>query len=202
MPNDPANRMAISVHYYSPAGFAILEEDAEWGKAIPTWGSSEDYASLRYEMDMMKTNFTDKGIPVIIGEYGCPTKNKEPESVRRFLSSVCEEAYKRGHCPVMWSTPGGHYDRDTCKMADSELQKKLYEIGGKEFNPRTETDITLKGDVNADGEFNAADIVILSKWIMGVPDTKLQNWKAADLISDEKINIFDLCLMKQQLVKN
>ena len=36
---------------------------------------------------------------------------------------------------------------------------------------------------------------------MGVPDTKLQNWKAADLISDEKINIFDLCLMKQQLVK-
>ena len=94
MPQDPADRMAISVHYYSPAGFAILEEDADWGKATSTWGSEQDYSSLRSDMNMMKTNFTDKGIPVIIGEYGCPTKNKEPESVRRFLSSVCEEAYK------------------------------------------------------------------------------------------------------------
>lgn len=136
MPNDPANRMAVSVHYYSPAGFAILEEDADWGKAIPTWGSDQDYSSLRSEMDMLKTRFTDKGIPVIIGEYGCPTKNKEPESVRRFLSSVCEESYKRGHCPVMWSTPGGHYDRENYKMADQELQKKLFAIGGKEFSPR------------------------------------------------------------------
>ena len=98
MPNDPANRMAISVHYYSPAGFAILEEDADWGKATPTWGSDQDYASLRSEMDMMKTHFTDKGIPVIIGEYGCPTKNKEPESVRRFITSVCKEAYTSRCC--------------------------------------------------------------------------------------------------------
>lgn len=94
MPSDPANRMAVSVHYYSPAGFAILEEAADWGKAAPTWGSDEDYASLRSEMNMMKTHFTDKGIPVIIGEYGCPTTNKEPESVRRFLClrSIHDEA--------------------------------------------------------------------------------------------------------------
>ncbi|MDE6101893.1 MAG: glycoside hydrolase family 5 protein, partial [Ruminococcus sp.] len=57
MPDDPANRMAVSVHYYSPAGFAILEEDADWGKATPTWGSEEDYASLRSEIEILKTNF-------------------------------------------------------------------------------------------------------------------------------------------------
>lgn len=199
MPDDPANRMAVSVHYYSPAGFAILEEDADWGKATPTWGSEEDYASLRSEMDMLKTNFTDKGIPVIIGEYGCPTKNREPDSVQRFLSSVCEEAYQRGHCPVMWSTPGGHYERDTCKMADQELQKKLFAIGGKEYSPREDTKNPVQGDVNKDGEFNVADVVILQKWILAAPDTTLADWKAADLCEDNRLDVFDLCMMKQIL---
>lgn len=201
MPNDPANRMAVSVHYYSPAGFAILEEDADWGKATPTWGSEQDYASLRSEMDMMKTNFTDKGIPVIIGEYGCPTINKEPESVQRFLSSVCEEAYKRGHCPVMWSTPGGHYDRETYKMADQELQKKLFAIGGKEYSPRDITKKPVQGDVNNDGEFNIADVVLLQKWILAEPDTTLADWKKADLCEDDRLDVFDLCMMKNLLLK-
>lgn len=199
MPNDPANRMAISVHYYSPAGFAILEEDADWGKATPTWGSAEDYASLRNEMDTMKTNFTDKGIPVIIGEYGCPTTNKEPESVQRFLSSVCEEAYTRGHCPVMWSTPGGHYDRDACKMADQELQKKLYAIGGKEFSPRENAPKPVQGDINNDGDFNVADLVVLHKWLLGSPDETVENWKAADLCEDDKLDVYDLCEMRRLL---
>lgn len=200
MPNDPANRMAVSVHYYSPAGFAILEHDEDWGKAIPTWGTEQDYASLRSEMDMMKTNFTDKGIPVIIGEYGCPTTNKEPESVQRFLSSVCEEAYKRGHCPVMWSTPGGHYDRDACQMADRELQKKLFEIGGKEYSPRENTPQPVQGDINNDGEFNVADLVTLHKWLLAESDATIDNWKNADLCEDYVLDVFDLCVMRQMLL--
>lgn len=128
MPSDPAGRCAISVHYYTPATFAILTEDASWGKAQTTWGSAEEIKELEKYMDMMKVNFVDKGIPVIIGEYGCPTENKEPESVRLFLSAVCGEAYERGMCPVLWSTPGGHYDRNTCKMIDEELAKLFLDI--------------------------------------------------------------------------
>lgn len=139
MPDDPSNRMAISVHYYTPSTFAILEEDADWGKAIPTWGTDADYNELNSQMDMMKTGYIDKGIPVIIGEYGCPTKNKEPESVRRYLSSVCKAAYERHMCPVLWSTPGGHYNRDTCKMEDQELKKFFNEVWQKA--PATTTTI-------------------------------------------------------------
>ncbi|MBQ6042451.1 MAG: cellulase family glycosylhydrolase [Oscillospiraceae bacterium] len=195
MPSDPANRMAVSVHYYSPAGFAILEEDADWGKASPTWGSDEEYASLRKEMQMMKTNFTDKGIPVIIGEYGCPTKNKEPESVRRFISSVCEEAYKCGHCPVLWSTPGGHYDREACQLTDRELQKKLFAIGGKAYQPQSPAEI--RGDLDSDGQVNAADAALLTKYLLGeesLPDGK------ADLSGDTVINAADLTLLKRILL--
>ncbi len=125
MPEDPAGRCAVSVHYYTPSTFAILTEDASWGKNQTTWGTSSDYELLYQQMDMMKSTFVDKGIPVIIGEYGCPTLNKEAESVRRYLSSVCEAAVDRGMCPVLWSVTGEHYDRSTCKMTDSTLKKML-----------------------------------------------------------------------------
>lgn len=139
MPHDPAGRCAVSVHYYTPPGFAILEEDADWGKATSTWGTEADFNELNYYMDMMKTNFIDKGIPVIVGEYGCPIKNKEPDSVRLFLSSVCKAAYDRQLCPVLWDTPGGHYDREgTHKLNDRALQAKFMEIGGKVNTPPTE----------------------------------------------------------------
>ncbi|MBR3267558.1 MAG: cellulase family glycosylhydrolase [Oscillospiraceae bacterium] len=196
MPSDPANRMAISVHYYSPAGFAILEEDADWGKAVSTWGSDQDYASLRSEMQMMKSHFTDKGIPVIIGEYGCPTKNKEPESVRRFLSSVCEEAYKCGHCPVMWSTPGGHYDRQTFKMADQELQQKLYAIGGKPFSPQSGEEQDTTGDANGDGTVDIADAVLMQKYLLTL---ETQIGEKADMNGDQIISAADLSLLKKLL---
>ncbi|MBR6671089.1 MAG: cellulase family glycosylhydrolase [Ruminococcus sp.] len=132
MPEDPAKRCAISVHYYSPPTFAILTEDADWGKCQTTWGTAQEIADLNREMDMMKTTFVDNGIPVIIGEYGCPTEKegKDLESTRLFLSSVCEAAYSRNMCPVLWDTPGGRYDRFDCKMTDTVLNKKLCEIAG------------------------------------------------------------------------
>ena len=99
----------------------------------------------------------------------------------------------------MWSTTGGHYDRDTCKMADQELQKKLFAIGGKEYSPRENTKNPVQGDVNKDGEFNVADVVLLQKWILAAPDTTLADWKTADLCEDNRLDIFDLCMMKQIL---
>ena len=121
MPEDPVGRCAVSVHYYNPSTFAILTEDASWGKAQATWGTDAEVKDLIRYMEMLKTGFVDKGIPVIIGEYGCPTETKELESVRLFITSVCKEAYDRGLCPVLWSTPGGHYDRNSCKMQDEVL---------------------------------------------------------------------------------
>ncbi|WP_295082352.1 dockerin type I repeat-containing protein [Ruminococcus sp.] len=56
------------------------------------------------------------------------------------------------------------------------------------------------GDVNSDGEFNMADLVLLQKWLLGVPDTKLANRKAADLCSDNKLDVFDLICMRKKLI--
>lgn len=60
---------------------------------------------------------------------------------------------------------------------------------------------TVIGDVNADGKFDIADVVLLQKWLIAVPDVKLADWEAADLCKDDKLNVFDLCLMKRMLIK-
>ena len=60
---------------------------------------------------------------------------------------------------------------------------------------------TVRGDVNADGDFNIADVVLLQNWLLGRKNTKLADWQAADLCADGKLNVFDLCLMKKELFK-
>lgn len=60
----------------------------------------------------------------------------------------------------------------------------------------------VKGDVNADGEFTVADVLTLQKWLLAVPDTKLNNWKAGDLCEDNMLNVFDLVLLKRELLNS
>ena len=59
---------------------------------------------------------------------------------------------------------------------------------------------SVRGDVNADGEFNVSDLVLLQKWLLAVPNTKLADWKAADLCNDDRLDVFDLCFMRKALL--
>ncbi len=58
-----------------------------------------------------------------------------------------------------------------------------------------------KGDTNGDGNFTIADMVIMQKHIMGKKTAVLSDWKAADLYEDGKINVYDLILMRENIVK-
>ena len=62
-------------------------------------------------------------------------------------------------------------------------------------------EISVRGDINSDGLFNAADAVLLQKWLLAVPNTNLADWKAADLCEDDRLNVFDLCIMKRELLR-
>lgn len=59
---------------------------------------------------------------------------------------------------------------------------------------------TTTGDVNNDGSFTVADVVLMQKWLLSESDTILENWKAGDLCEDNIINVFDLCMMKQKII--
>ena len=128
MPEDPAKRFAVSIHYYTPPTFCIISEDADWGKAQSTWGTEDDFKQLNSKFDLMKKTFIDNGIPVIIGEYGATRENKELDSVRLFISSVCKAAYERNILPILWDTPGGNYNRLTSSMNDTVLGEMLMSV--------------------------------------------------------------------------
>lgn len=144
-------------------------------------------------MDLLKTTFVDQGIPVIIGEYGCPKKNKEEESVRKFLSSVCEAGYSRDMCPVLWDVTDLHYDRSSCKMHDDALMQQFLAVKDSE-KPET-----LLGDCNQDGAVSAADAVVLAQYLLGAKALSEPAAKAADCTGDGVVNGMDLARLRQLL---
>ena len=155
----------------------------------PSWGTAADLAELKSEMDKMQINFVDKGIPVIIGEYGCPKKNKDPESVNLFLSSVCKAAYDRQMCPVLWDITGLHYDRSTCTMTDPTLKALLNAIPEQKIGP-------LLGDLNLDGMINVSDIVVMQRYLVNNMALSTEQLALADVNVDGVINSFDLVALK------
>lgn len=125
MPDDPAGRMAVSIHYYTPSTLCILDKDADWGKAKTTWGSESDIAELDRNVNMLKERFIDNGIPVIMGEYGCFGKNKSREVIESWLLDVSSRMYGIGVCPVLWDTVGDEYNRYTYTFRNPEFIEKL-----------------------------------------------------------------------------
>ena len=71
----------------------------------------------------------------------------------------------------------------------------------KVINDTIRNDTFIAGDVNADGSFNVSDLVLMQKWLLAVPDTELNDWKAGDLCEDGILDVFDLCVMRKKLIK-
>lgn len=134
IPADPAKHLALTVHYYTPPLFAILGngEDAGWGVGVPSWGTAQEFKELNDNMDLLKKNCVDKGIPVVIGEYACSSKNRTQDVVRLFNVSVTEAIYSRGMCPMLWDVQGaGQYDRTTSQFKDPVFLEQMMEIPAK-----------------------------------------------------------------------
>lgn len=116
MPTDPTpNRIMSEVHFYDPWDFCGDEDSNKFlrgkdyaGNAnAPTWGD-EDWVNKAFSD--MKTNFIDKNIPVILGEYGAIHRTDLPEipeqnhlkSRNDYLNYVTSAALKHGLVPIYW----------------------------------------------------------------------------------------------------
>lgn len=56
------------------------------------------------------------------------------------------------------------------------------------------------GDVNGDKVFGIADMLTLQKWLKGASDAAIPDWTTADLCRDGRIDVFDLCMLRKQLI--
>lgn len=79
---------------------------------------------------------------------------------------------------------------------------KCFEIGNdgsiKEIDESEVIELN-PGDCNLDGTVSVADMIMLQKYLLG--KSALTCWQNADLCTDNRINAFDLCIMKQTLLE-
>jgi len=133
MPQDSANRMMVSVHYYTPSTFTILEKDEDWGKFAATWGTDAEVNALIADFDKLKRRFVDNGVPVIIGEYSTVLKNKDKNSVHKYLFTCAQYATSLGICPMFWDN-GEYFDRKALQFRDPEIAE-FYKYHGALVTP-------------------------------------------------------------------
>jgi aryl-phospho-beta-D-glucosidase BglC (GH1 family) len=140
-PTDPTpNRLMFEWHNYTPYAFTCLDKDVNWGNMLYYWGEG-NYSSIEPErnatygledehtdgFDMIKAKFLDKGIPVLLGEYGAYRRghssnvpkdlDKHNASVDAWITFVTKQATSKGIVPFFWDT-GGLFDRENNTIKD------------------------------------------------------------------------------------
>ena len=123
-----ADRLMMEVHYYDPFSFTIDHDSKiwQWGRiatdpaATEKWGNEADVdANFR----KLKAAFVDKGVPVVLGEYGAGMKRKYPgmDRYRKYWNEyITGSAVRHGMVPVYWDT-GGLFDRVTGARKDEAI---------------------------------------------------------------------------------
>ena len=114
------NKLMVSVHY--------VDNSMYWTNKI---GGTEWVNYSVNQCELLKRAFTDKGIPVFVGE----TTSSYPRSnfARNATVTTSSEALdymlrlitSYGFTPVLWDTPGGFYDRNNCVIKSSTDAKVI-----------------------------------------------------------------------------
>lgn len=94
IPNNDS-RIILSVHAYVPYYFCMVPEKTDF------WGNNKDREELSKLIAAISEAAKEKGIPVIIGEFGTIDKNNE--NIRaEYAAFFVSEAKKRGITCVLW----------------------------------------------------------------------------------------------------
>lgn len=115
MPTDIENRCILSVHYYTPWEFCTTNIQNEWGTPI-------EVKTMENLIGSLKTNFVDKTIPVIIGEYAASGNDKA--SCVFFIEKMVKLCSDYGIATFYWDN-GGQVDRLTYKWRTPEYLEAM-----------------------------------------------------------------------------
>lgn len=123
MPTDSVkNRLLVSVHYYTPSTYCILDKDASWGKVKNSWGTQSDYDSMNANFAKMK-KFVDEGYGVIIGEYGVAKNSNQTkkDGMEAWLTNVLDNCDEYNYCPMLWDCNTFFFKREPMGFRDEEI---------------------------------------------------------------------------------
>lgn len=156
-PTDAAsNRLSVEFHYYNPYSYCGDGIYYYWGTQYEKWGTvaPEKEDRLISLFKQCKEKWYDKGLGVIIGEYGVSchyednAKSTQLENERYYNKVVNEEARKNGFAAFIWdnNTFGngkekfGIFDRNhNMRVLVPELLNGAQEGAGVEVKDYTKT---------------------------------------------------------------
>lgn len=155
LPTDKiAGRMMVEIHYYAPWNFCGLTKDETWGKMFYYWGSGfhsttdtdrnatwGEETAVTADFRLMKKQFVDKGIPVIMGEFGAMRRTsltgtnltKHLASRAYYLKYVVKQAKINGLVPFYWDEGSlgnngfGIFKRSNNTVGDTQALNALME---------------------------------------------------------------------------
>lgn len=116
LPTDPADRLIVSVHAYSPYDFAMN------GNGYSTWDGSK-IGELSF-MEKLNETYVKNGIGVIIGEFGATNKDNLEDRVR-WAEDFTKKAAENGLACVLWDNGGTKIGEENLGMVD-RVGKKIY----------------------------------------------------------------------------
>ena len=195
------NALMVEVHYYSPGSYCT--EISADGNEQDSWTENGGKSLVDGTLFNLYDHFTSKGVPVIIGEFGAANKDNETDRAE-WAGYIVENAKKYG-IKCFWWDGGGKIESDS----DYGYYKgmALYDRYNDEWvfpeivKALTGANTDIMGDVNDDGAFNVADVVALQRWLLADKSVTLKNWKNANFCKDDRLDVFDLCLMNWKLLE-
>ncbi|MFP5390133.1 MAG: glycoside hydrolase family 5 protein [Gammaproteobacteria bacterium] len=130
-----ANRLMMEVHFYDPYNFTLNTNSSiwQWGATATSPANTETWANEAFvdaQFQKMKTNFIDKGIPVILGEYAASAKFEYDPSGnyrKKWDQYITRSAYLHGLVPVYWDAgfTGNHgsglFERSSATQAYPDI---------------------------------------------------------------------------------
>lgn len=173
LPNDTVeNSIIVSAHVYQPFNFTA----EEFPNAV-TWTKAPIDSSLKN----LYTSFVQKGIPVVIGEFGCVAKDNQEQrlSWAEYYLEICREY---GFKCFWWDNGSGYrlINRRTLEVAEKNLLGMLVAAAkGEEFTPQNEEEREETDNL-------CADVDNWTGWVN--PSAKAEISYLADGISVEVTN--------------
>ena len=159
------NRLMVEVHYYDPYTYTLMNEPADWGAIVQPqyyWGTGDNLATgddvvhncgynawanamgdpctgdrMDDQFGNMKTTFVDKGVPVIIGEFGANDRvgvltgdkyAKHRKGRLEYYDYLMNSAKKNKVVPIAWDTGHEGENNMTIIRRQSEPDGSIFDM--------------------------------------------------------------------------
>jgi len=190
---DDFSRIMISCHYYAPWDFCGGEsgEITQWGENSADASKTSTHSGQSFMASMFKLlyeNFTSKGYPVIIGEYGSIDKTEDDPANAKyreyFASKLNENSLKYGCISMYWDNGYtnkygfGLFDRSTASVTQQGIIDAIMGIYHPTLEKGTSTGIAL--DVSAFNMYIGDKPVALTAALTPVEAADPIKWSSSD----------------------